>query len=82
MQILSNGRYKSIEHRVVVHPTKERMSMAVFHQPSNDATIGPLPELVKKDGEAMYSSIGYIDFITRYFAAKLDGRNHLESLKS
>ncbi|CAN6294301.1 unnamed protein product [Urochloa humidicola] len=81
LEILSNGRYKSIEHRAMVHPTKERMSAAVFHQPCKDATVGPLPELVKKDGEPRYSSIGYMDFITRFFAAKLDGRDHLESLK-
>nr|CAB3452578.1 unnamed protein product [Digitaria exilis] len=49
LEILSNGRYKSIEHRAVVHPTKECMSAAVFHHPCKDATVGPLPELVKKD---------------------------------
>ncbi|KAJ1296230.1 hypothetical protein BS78_01G283900 [Paspalum vaginatum] len=81
LEIVSNGRYKSIEHRAVVHPSKARMSAAVFHQPNKDATIGPLPELVEKDGEASYSSIGYMDFIKRFFAAKLDGRDHLESLK-
>ncbi|KAJ1296229.1 hypothetical protein BS78_01G283800 [Paspalum vaginatum] len=81
LEIISNGRYKSIEHRVIVHPSKARMSAAVFHQPDKDATIGPLPELVEKDGEASYSSIGYMDFIKRFFAAKLDGRDHLESLK-
>ncbi|PAN48519.1 hypothetical protein PAHAL_9G387300 [Panicum hallii] len=83
LEILSNGRYKSVEHRAVVHPTKERMSAAVFHQPCQDyATVGPLPELVKKDGEALYGSISYVDFIKGYFAAKLDGRSYLESLKS
>ena len=60
----------------------ERMSAAVFHQPCKDATVGPLPELVKRDGEALYGSIDYMDFIARFFAAKLDGRDHLESLKS
>ncbi|KAL6642699.1 hypothetical protein ACP70R_020880 [Stipagrostis hirtigluma subsp. patula] len=82
LEIISNGRYKSIEHRAVVHPTKERMSVAIFHQPCQDATVGPLPELVKNDGGAKYSSTGYMDFITRFFAAKLDGRDHLERLKS
>ncbi|TVU31731.1 hypothetical protein EJB05_23429, partial [Eragrostis curvula] len=82
LEIISNGRYKSIEHRAVVHPTKKRMSAAIFHQPCQDAMVGPLPELVKKDGGARYSSIGYMDFIKRFFAAKLDGRDHLESLKS
>ena len=66
----------------MVHPTRERMSAAVFHAVCWDATVGPLPELVKRDGEALYSSTGYMDFIARFFVAKLDGRDHLESLKS
>ncbi|PVH48283.1 hypothetical protein PAHAL_4G298800 [Panicum hallii] len=82
LEILSNGRYKSIEHRAMVHPTRERMSAAVFHAVCRDATVGPLPELVKKDGEARYSSMSYMDFVKRFFTAKLGGRGHVESLKS
>ncbi|KAL6906400.1 hypothetical protein ACP4OV_004001 [Aristida adscensionis] len=81
LEILSNGRYRSIEHRAVVHPTRERMSAAVFHQACREATVGPLPELVKNDGVARYSSMGYMEFMKRFFAAKLDGRRHLESMK-
>jgi len=82
LQILSNGRYKSIEHRAMVHPTRERMSAAVFHAVCRDATVGPLPELVKNDGEVRYSSMSYMDIVKRFFAAKLGGRGHVESLKS
>lgn len=82
LEILSNGRYKSVEHRAMVHPTRERMSAAVFHTLCPDATVGPLPELVKNDGEVRYSSISFIDFTKCFFAAKLDGRSHLESLKT
>ena len=82
MQILSNGRYKSVEHRAMVHPTRERMSAAVFHAVCWDATVGPLPELVTNDGEVRYSSMSYMDFMKRFFAAKLGGRGHVESLKS
>ncbi|KXG19500.1 hypothetical protein SORBI_3010G068200 [Sorghum bicolor] len=51
LEILSNGRYKSIEHRAMVHPTRERMSAALFHAVYLDATVGPLPELVKNDAQ-------------------------------
>ncbi|CAL4940584.1 unnamed protein product [Urochloa decumbens] len=81
LEILSNGRYKSVEHRAVVHPTKERMSAAVFHMPCQDSTVAPLPELVENDGRAQYSSTSFMDFMRQYFAAKLDGRSYLESLK-
>ena len=46
------------------------------------ATVGPLPELVKNDGEVRYSSMSYMDIVKRFFAAKLGGRGHVESLKS
>ncbi|TVU01642.1 hypothetical protein EJB05_52894 [Eragrostis curvula] len=81
LEILSNGKYRSIEHRAVVHPIKERMSAAVFHHPRHDATVGPLSELVK-DGGSRYSSMAYMDFRKRFFSAKLDGRGLIESLRS
>ncbi|PUZ57082.1 hypothetical protein GQ55_5G399100 [Panicum hallii var. hallii] len=70
LEILSNRRYRSIEHRAVVHPDKDRISAAMFHQPCPDTTVGPLLELVKKDGGR-----------APFFAAKLDGRrSHLDAL--
>jgi isopenicillin N synthase-like dioxygenase len=71
-----------MEHRAMVHPTRERMSAAVFHAICPDAAVGPLPELVKNDGEARYISMSYMEFVQRFFAAKLGGRGHVESLKS
>nr|GLL28780.1 gibberellin 2-beta-dioxygenase 8 [Ipomoea trifida] len=38
-QAWSNGVYKSVEHRVVAHETKERFSAAFFLCPSYDTTI-------------------------------------------
>jgi isopenicillin N synthase-like dioxygenase len=66
----------------VVHPDRERISAAVFHRPCQDAQVGPLPELLK-DGntKARYRSVGYMEFMRRYYSAKLDGRNHLERMK-
>ncbi|KAL6626304.1 hypothetical protein ACP70R_030030 [Stipagrostis hirtigluma subsp. patula] len=82
LEILSNGRYRSIEHRAVVHPDRERISATMFHQPCEDTTVGPLPELVKVVGEARYKSMGYMDFMKRFFASKLDGRrSHLDGLR-
>ncbi|XP_031250133.1 gibberellin 2-beta-dioxygenase 8-like [Pistacia vera] len=38
-QALSNGAYKSIEHRVITHPEVERFSVAYFYCPSYEAAI-------------------------------------------
>jgi len=80
LQILSNGRYRSIEHRAVVHPDKERISAAMFHQPCPNTTGGPLPELVNRDsGGARYRSM---DFMKNFFASKLDGRrSHMDAMR-
>ncbi|VAI11384.1 unnamed protein product [Triticum turgidum subsp. durum] len=39
-EMLTNGRYRSIEHRVVVDPEEERLSVAAFHSPNTRATEG------------------------------------------
>ncbi|KAL6642698.1 hypothetical protein ACP70R_020879 [Stipagrostis hirtigluma subsp. patula] len=82
LEILSNGKYRCVVHRAVVHPSRERISAAVFHRPCREAVVGPLPELVKDGGgKARYRSISYLDYMKRYFSAKLDGRSHVESLQ-
>uniref|UniRef100_A0A0D9XMD6 Fe2OG dioxygenase domain-containing protein n=1 Tax=Leersia perrieri TaxID=77586 RepID=A0A0D9XMD6_9ORYZ len=81
LEILSNGRYKSIEHRAVVHPEKERISAAVFHHVSGNSTVGPLPELVKDGGKPVYKSMAHEDFMKRFFSDKLDGRANVDGLR-
>lgn len=83
IEILSNGRYRSVEHRAVVNPDKERIAAAMFHQPRHSIMVEPLPELVKKDGGgARYKSVGYAEFMRRFFSAKLDGRkSHLDHFR-
>jgi len=83
IEILSNGKYRSVEHRAVVQPDKERIAAAMFHQPLHSIMVEPLPELVKKDdGGARYKSVGYAEFMRRFFSAKLDGRkSHLDHFR-
>lgn len=44
IEILSNGEYKSVVHRVVVNNKATRMSIAMAHGPSLDAVVGPAIE--------------------------------------
>jgi len=83
LQILSNGKYRSVEHRAVVHSDKERISAAMFHQPRGSITVEPLPELVEKDsGGPRYKSVSYAEFMKRFFSSKLDGRKgHLDHFR-
>ncbi|KAL3499847.1 hypothetical protein ACH5RR_038940 [Cinchona calisaya] len=62
MEIMSNGEYSSIEHRVVVDFQKERLSIAAFHSSNFTSKIGPLPDLVKENG-ANYKTTETEDFL-------------------
>ncbi|KAL9262005.1 Feruloyl CoA ortho-hydroxylase F6H1-3-like protein [Drosera capensis] len=44
LQIMSNGRYKSIEHRVAANGTHDRISIPLFINPNPSNMIGPLKE--------------------------------------
>jgi len=80
LEVLTNGQYKSIEHRAVINPVKERITIATFLSVNLGCTIGPLQELLKA-GEARYKVLDGVEFTKGYFAAKLEGRRYLESLK-
>ncbi|KAK9741407.1 hypothetical protein RND81_03G103200 [Saponaria officinalis] len=62
IEVLSNGKYKSILHRSVVNKDETRMSWAVFCVPPSDTVIGPLPELVNDHNPANYSTKTYAQF--------------------
>lgn len=81
-QILTNGKYKSIEHRAVINPDKEMITLAAFHKPPLSCTVGvgPLQELLMK-GKAHYKTVDVVEFTKGYFTAKLEGRSYLERLK-
>ncbi|CAN6289405.1 unnamed protein product [Urochloa humidicola] len=80
LEIVSNGKFTSVEHRVVIHPTKERISVALFYNPNQTMVLSPLPEFMKGD-KVHYRSTNYQDFMKQYFTTKLDGRKHLDKLK-
>ncbi|KAL8483268.1 hypothetical protein ACS0TY_026090 [Phlomoides rotata] len=67
LEIFSNGRYKSLNHRALVNERSERMSIAWEYGPSKETIVSPAAALVEKDGRAMYRSIKLDDYIGRLF---------------
>ncbi|KAF3323161.1 protein SRG1-like protein [Carex littledalei] len=80
LEIASNGRYPSVEHRAVVNTMKERISIGTFQIPYRLCTLGPLPEVVR-GGKENYKSLPYIEYSRGYLSNKLKGRSYMESLK-
>ncbi|KAJ0025470.1 hypothetical protein Pint_08221 [Pistacia integerrima] len=68
IEVLSNGKYKSVLHRSIVNKERMRMSWAVFAVPPHEALIGPLPELVDDDqNPPKYSTKTFAEYRYRKF---------------
>lgn len=78
---MSNGIYKSIEHRAIVNSEKERMSVATFYGVGLEKMIGPLPNLVTAERPQLYKTIAMSDYVNAFFSHKLQGKSNLSSLR-
>ncbi|KAK1393157.1 feruloyl CoA ortho-hydroxylase 1-like [Heracleum sosnowskyi] len=78
LQVLSNGRYKSAEHRVRTTSTQSRVSVPHFTMPRPSEKIGPLPELVERDGTAHYREYMFGEYLANYFGNAHEGKKSLE----
>ncbi|VAI10463.1 unnamed protein product [Triticum turgidum subsp. durum] len=73
LEIMTNGKYQSIEHRVTVNPHKERMSISAFHLPKFDMSVGPLSEIVGAELKK-YKTLRVDEVAKVVFSSKLDGK--------
>ncbi|KAL5558364.1 hypothetical protein UlMin_034575 [Ulmus minor] len=63
VEIMSNGRYKSLLHRSTVNEKKTRMSWPVFLDPPSDLVIGPHPKLLNEENLPKYKTKKYSDYV-------------------
>ncbi|OAY48632.1 scopoletin 8-hydroxylase-like [Manihot esculenta] len=78
LEILSNGRYKSAEHRVRTTSTQSRVSVPVFTIPKRTEKIGPLPQVVERDGVARYREVLFEDYLNNFFGNAHEGKKSLD----
>ena len=82
-QILSNGRYKSVEHRALANSDDERHTIAFFCNPRGDLPIAPASELVGPESPALYQKAVTFDEYRKYVRTKgPSGRTQVQSINS
>ncbi|KAL9174503.1 hypothetical protein ABFS82_02G056500 [Erythranthe guttata] len=82
LEIFSNGKYKSVLHRVVVNNEKTRISIAMANGPSGDTVVGPAPKLLEKRGcVSSYAPMKYKDYILSQQSNQLKCKSILEQLQ-
>ncbi|KAL6129310.1 hypothetical protein ACLB2K_072662 [Fragaria x ananassa] len=83
LEIFSNGRYKSVLHRVVVNSSKSRISVASLHSLPFDAVVRPSPKLVDEANPTRYRDTDFANFL-EYIAScdhQTKSKSFLESRK-
>lgn len=79
--MITNGRYKSVMHRVVTQKEGNRMSVASFYNPGSDAEISPASSLVEKDSD--YPSFVFDDYMKLYAGVKFQPKEpRFEAMKN
>ncbi|KAK6264531.1 hypothetical protein SCA6_019965 [Theobroma cacao] len=78
VEIVSNGIYRSIEHRATVNQEKERLSVATFYSPKLDGDLGPAPSLITPETPALFRRTGLVDYIKGFYSHELRGKSYVD----
>ncbi|PHT90125.1 hypothetical protein T459_05238 [Capsicum annuum] len=81
LQILSNGVYRSIEHRAVVNSNQERLSLATFYIFNLDSELGPAHSLTGPNNPPIFRRIRVGKYLQDFFARKLDGKSFIDRMR-
>ncbi|CAL0317596.1 unnamed protein product [Lupinus luteus] len=86
LEVITNGRYKSVEHRVIAQTDGTRMSIASFYNPGSDAVIYPAPALLEREEEdksKVYPKFVFEDYMRLYAGLKFQAKEpRFEAMKA
>lgn len=68
IQVWSNDKYQSVEHRVVVNENKDRYSFPLFFNPVHMVDVSPIPELTDAQHPPRYTPINW----GKYYKSRKD----------
>ncbi|XP_019198197.1 PREDICTED: gibberellin 2-beta-dioxygenase [Ipomoea nil] len=76
LQVLTNGRFRSVRHRVLADSLKGRVSMIYFGGPPLSEKIAPLPCLMEEGEESLYREFTWSEYKKSAYKTRL-GDNRL-----
>ncbi|KAG4974976.1 hypothetical protein JHK87_031797 [Glycine soja] len=79
-EIITNGKYRSCEHRAITNPDRARLSVATFHDPAKTAKISPASELINDSSPAKYRDVVYGDYVSSWYTKGPGGKRNIDAL--
>ncbi|KAL5997575.1 Gibberellin 2-beta-dioxygenase 1 [Asimina triloba] len=71
LQVMTNGRFKSVRHRVLANSFKARLSMIYFGAPALREKISPLPQLMEQGEESLYKEFTWCEYKKSAYKSRL-----------
>ncbi|KAE8720016.1 Gibberellin 2-beta-dioxygenase 1 [Hibiscus syriacus] len=71
LQVMTNGRLKSVRHMVLADSMNARLSMIYFGGPPLSEKIVPLPSLMAKGEESLYKEFTWWEYKTSTYRSRL-----------
>ena len=74
MQIITNGIYKSAQHRAITNADKARLSVATFHDPAKTMPVSPAFTPPR------YRQVVYGDYVSSWYTKGPNGKRNIDAL--
>lgn len=73
-EIITNGKYRSAEHRAITNANRARLSVATFHDPAKTKTISPAFDPPR------YNQVVYGDYVSLWYTKGPEGKRNIDAL--
>ncbi|KAM7462968.1 hypothetical protein LguiA_031089 [Lonicera macranthoides] len=82
-QIISNGKFKSVIHRVLANRVGPRISVACFFAGifAPPKIYSPIKELISEESPIIYKEFTVSDYVTKFYSRPLDHKSGLDLFK-
>ncbi|PIN09354.1 Iron/ascorbate family oxidoreductase [Handroanthus impetiginosus] len=70
LQVMTNGKFKSVRHRVLTNGSKSRLSMIYFGGPPLSEKIAPLPSLMEGE-DSLYKEFTWFEYKKSAYKSRL-----------
>ncbi|KAJ4726529.1 2-oxoglutarate (2OG) and Fe(II)-dependent oxygenase superfamily protein [Melia azedarach] len=81
LEIITNGTYRSIEHRATVNSVQDRLSIATFYNPRYDGELRPASSLISEKRPASFRTITVEGYLKGLFARELREKSCLDLVR-
>lgn len=71
LQVLTNGRFRSVRHRVLANGYKSRVSMIYFGGPPSAQMLAPLPLLMGEGEQSLYREFTWVEYKRSAYKSRL-----------